>query len=370
VIFPVSHERMTARRWPIVTTVVFLVCLLVQALLALRDRTDTSTRQDAAQTRAVEYYAEHPYLDVTPNALPELDDETVQIAHAAARAMETPDVETRAAEQSELDGLIAAARKAGAADASDPYRRFGYVPAAPSWTALFTSQFVHAGWLHLAGNMWFLFLCGMTLEDRWGRVVFPLFYLASGAAAALTHGLVHAHDTAPLVGASGAIAGCMGAFAVAFARTRVRFLLLVTLRPRTFTAPAFVVLPFWALFEVLWGWISPGDGTAHMAHVGGFAFGLVAALVLHWTGMDRRLDDSVQRVATLGGDPRIDEARVLVQKGDAKLALAMLEGLAQEKPQSPHVQEAIAEAARALGDDAREQKAKQRAQRLRETSSL
>jgi membrane associated rhomboid family serine protease len=369
VIFPVSHERMTARRWPIVTTLVFVVCLAVQAMLALRDRVDTSTKAEEADARAIEYYAEHPYLDVTPGELPELDEETVQVAHAAARAVEAPDDETRATEQQELDGLIAAAKRAGAVDERDPYRRFGYVPASPSWTSLFTSQFVHAGWLHLAGNMWFLFLCGMTLEDRWGRVVFPLFYLASGAAAALAHGLVHPHDTAPLVGASGAIAGCMGAFAVAFARTRVRFLLLVTLRPRTFTAPAFVVLPFWAVFEVLWGWLFPGDGTAHMAHVGGFAFGLVAALVLHWTGMDHRLDDSVQRVATLGGDPRIDEARVLVKKGDAKLALAMLEGLAQEKPDSPHVQEAIAEAARALGDDAREQKATQRAQKLRATSA-
>jgi hypothetical protein len=217
--------------------------------------------------------------------------------------------------------------------------------------------------------MWFLFICGMTLEDRWGRLVFPLFYLASGAAAALTHGLLHPHDTAPLVGASGAIAGCMGAFAVAFARTRVRFLLLLTLRPRTFSAPAFVVLPVWAAFELAWGWISPGDGTAHLAHVGGFAFGVVAALVLHWTGMDRKLDDTVERVAALGGDPRIDEARRLVKNGDAKLALAMLEGLALEKPRSAHVHEAIAEAARALGDDARQQKATARAQAIRAAQS-
>ena len=126
-----------------------------------------------------------------------------------------------------------------------------------------------------------------------------------------------------------------------------------------------MVLPFWAAFEALWGWIVPGDGTAHLAHVGGFVFGIVAAAVLHWTGMDRRLDDSVEKAATLGGDPRVDEARLLVKRGDAKLALAMLEGLALEKPDSPHVQDAIAEAARVLGDDAREQKARQRATRLR-----
>ena len=279
---------MRARRWPVVTTLLFVACVLVQAIASVR---------------------------------------------------------------------------AQAAD--DLAQRFGYLPATPSALALLTCTFVHQGWLQLAGNMWFLFLCGMTLEDRWGRVVFPLFYAASGAAAALAHGLVYAHDTVPLVGASGAIAGCMGAFAVAFARTRVRFALLVTLRPRVFTAPAYAVLPFWAVFEAVGGWLLPGEGTG-VAHVGGFAFGVAAALVLRWTGVDRRLDDSVERVTTLGDDPRIDEARRLLKRGDSKLALAMLEGLAQEKPESVLVQEAIAEVARALGDDAREQKARQRAGRLRD----
>ena len=360
-IFPISHERMTARRWPVVTTLLVLACLFVQVFLSMRDSAG-SRREDDARAQAVEYFAQHPYLEVKPGVIPELDEETVKMAHVAASAADAPDDDVRVAEQAELDARLAAATRAGT---DDPYHRFGYVPAHPSVLALFTSQFIHAGWLHLAGNMWFLVFCGMTLEDRWGRVVFPLFYLASGAVAALAHGLVYPHDTAPLIGASGAIAGCMGAFAVAFARTRVRFALLITFRPRTFTAPAYAVLPVWAAFEALWGWILPGDGTAHLAHVGGFGFGVVAALVLHWTGVDRRLDDSVERAAVLGGDPRIDEARLLVKGGDAKVALAMLEGLAQEKPESVHVQEAIAEAARALGDDAREQKARQRALRLR-----
>jgi membrane associated rhomboid family serine protease len=344
-----------------VTTLLVATCLFVQVFLSMRDSAG-SRRQDDARAEAVEYFAQHPYLDVKPGVIPELDEETVKMAHMAASAVDAPDDAARVAEQAELDGRLAAAARVGN---DDPYHRFGYIPAHPSVLALFTSQFIHSGWLHLAGNLWFLVFCGMTLEDRWGRVVFPLFYLASGAVAALTHGLFSPHDTAPLIGASGAIAGCMGAFAVAFARTRVRFALLITFRPRTFTAPAYAVLPVWAAFEALWGWILPGDGTAHLAHVGGFLFGIVAALVLHWTGVDRRLDDSVERAATLGGDPRINEARLLVRGGDAKVALAMLEGLAQEKPDSVHVQEAIAEAARAVGDDAREQKARQRALRLR-----
>jgi membrane associated rhomboid family serine protease len=364
VIFPISHERMTSRRWPIVTTLLLLACLVVQVALTVRGHGDDD-RGAEAHAKAIEYFAEHPYLKVQPGALPEFDRETLETAKVASQAVEAPDDDTRAAEQKELDARIAAATHAEPTD--DPYRRFGYVPAAPSIRSLFTYMFVHAGWLHLAGNLWFLVFCGMNLEDRWGRVVFPLFYLASGVAAALAQGLFEPHATAPLVGASGAIAGCMGAFAVTFARTRVRFALLVTLRPRTFTAPAFAVLPFWAAFEALWGWLVPGDDTAHMAHVGGFVFGVAAAAVLHWTGMDRKLDDSIEKAVVLGDDPRVDEARILMQRGDAPLALAMLEGLAIEKPESIHVQEAIAEAARAVGDDAREQKARQRAERLRST---
>jgi membrane associated rhomboid family serine protease len=361
VIFPISHERMTARRWPIVTTLLFALCVVVQAVISVHEH-GAGSSNDGDQARAVEFFATHPYLDVKPGVVPLLDESTVKMAHMAASGVETPDDATRASEQAELDGLLASASR-GAVE--DPYHRFGYIPAAPTLTGLFTYQFLHDGWLHLAGNLWFLVFCGMTLEDRWGRVVFPLFYVASGVAAALVHGLLHAHDATPLVGASGAIAGCMGAFAVAFARTRVRFALLITFRPRILTAPAYAVLPLWIAFEALLALILPGDGTAHTAHLGGFAFGVVGALVLHWTGMDHKLDDSVERVATLGGDPRIDEARLLVKRGDPELALAMLEGLAEEKPRSAHVHEAIAEAAHALGDEAREEKARQRAQRLR-----
>ena len=236
-----------------VTTLLVAACVLVQALLSIRGRGDDGPTH--ARARAIEYFAEHPYLEVKPGRIPELDQAAVRMAHAAAGALEAPEPETRATEQAELEARLAAATPVGS---DDPFHRFGYVAAHPSLLTLFTSQFIHSGWLHLAGNLWFLVFCGVTLEDRWGRLVFPLFYLAAGAAAALTHTLIYPHDTAPLLGASGAIAGCMGAFAVAFARTRVRFALLVTFRPRTFTAPAYAVLPIWAAFEALWGWILRG----------------------------------------------------------------------------------------------------------------
>ena len=360
-IFPLSHERMTARRWPIVTTILFAACLLVQIVI-----TQTGARgsgaEDVARQRALEYFAQHPYLHVQPGTVPGIDQETLDIAQAATRAMDLPDDDAVAGEQRRLDELLA---RAEATPPDDPARRFGYVPSRHNGLGLLTYTFVHGGWVHLAGNMWFLFFCGMTLEDRWGRVVFPLFYVGAGVAAALFHGLVVSHGDVPLIGASGAIAGCMGAFAVAFARTPVRFLFLLTLRPRTFLAPAWVVLGIWVLFEAAWGVIFPGDGTAHWAHVGGFAFGVVVGLVLHRTGLDRRLDDAVEVAAVLEGDPRIDEARLLLRRGQGDDALAMLEGLAIERPDSAVVHEAIVEVARALGNDERAQAAEKRAAMIR-----
>jgi len=363
VIFPISHERMTARRWPIVTTIIFFLCIFTNIAIQQLGAS-SSPGADAATQRAVEYFVEHPYLKLAPDALPDLDPAALGLEHSAAVALEAPDDDTAAVEQKQLDMLVAAAR---AAPSDDPMQRFGYVPARHNWLGLVTSTFVHAGWMHLAGNMWFLFFCGMTLEDRWGRVVFPLFYVAAGAVAALTYGAFAKDPSIPIVGASGAIAGCMGAFAVAFARTRVRFALLISIRPKTFMAPAYVVLPIWAAFEAAWGFIFPGDGTAHWAHVGGFAFGVVVGLVLHRTGLDRRLDDAVEVASVLDGDPRIDEAKLLLRRGRGPEAVAMLEGLTIERPDSAVVQEAMAEVARAMGDDARAQKATEKAERLRAT---
>ncbi len=363
-IFPLSHERMTSRRWPIVTTLIFFACFFTQ--LVLSQTAGQSSHHADAETRAVEYFTDHPYLEVQPGVLPALDEDTVRLAHTMAAATPAPDDDTKHEEQAQLDQLIAAA---ASAPSDDPLRRFGYVPAEHNWLGLLTSPFVHVGWWHLAGNMWFLFFCGMTLEDRWGRLVFPLFYVAAGAFSSLVHGWLDPHSTLPLVGASGAIAGCMGAFTVAFARTRVRFALLITLRPRTFTAPAYGVLPVWAAYEFLSAFIFPTDGTAHWAHVGGFGFGVVVGLILHKTGLDRRLDDAVEVAAVLQGDPRIDEARRLAKVGRAEEASAMLDGLALERPDSAVVQEAIAEVAAARGDETRAATARQRASRLRASAS-
>ena len=149
-------------------------------------------------------------------------------------------------------------------------------------STLITYQFLHGGFLHLFGNLFFLFLAGPFIEDVWGRPVFAAFYLTAGALSALMFALRYPELDEPLIGASGAVAGVMGAFLVRYWKTRIRFLyFFIPFRPGTFTAPAWLMLPLWfareLVFAQAWDVASPGTGgggVAHWAHVWGFAFGL------------------------------------------------------------------------------------------------
>lgn len=142
---------------------------------------------------------------------------------------------------------------------------------------LFTSLFVHADLLHLAGNMWFLWLFGDNVEDRMGRLRFLLFYLAAGIVASLAHVLFFAGAAIPVVGASGAVSGILGAYALLFPRARVRTFIFIFIFIDIVMIPAMVFIGFWVLFQVFNGLLSlgaGGGGVAWFAHIGGFVFGL------------------------------------------------------------------------------------------------
>jgi membrane associated rhomboid family serine protease len=157
-------------------------------------------------------------------------------------------------------------------------RRFGDNPTADLPT-IFTAMFMHGGWLHLLGNMLYLWIFGDNVEDEFGPVKFLLFYLVCGVAATFAQFYFSMHSSVPNVGASGAIAGVLGAYLLLFPRARVNVLLgnqLVAL-------PAIVVLGFWIVLQVFSGVGSIPDttttadtgGVAYMAHVGGFVTGFV-----------------------------------------------------------------------------------------------
>jgi membrane associated rhomboid family serine protease len=146
----------------------------------------------------------------------------------------------------------------------------------PFWSTLITSMFLHGGWLHLGGNMLYLWIFGDNLEKTMGRARFLVFYLACGIAAGLAHILFSGASGVPTVGASGAISGVLGGYLVLFPRNRVR----VLTRGGIVAMPAIVVLGFWIFIQLINGIGSLAvttetGGVAYMAHVGGFVAGLV-----------------------------------------------------------------------------------------------
>jgi len=148
-------------------------------------------------------------------------------------------------------------------------------------SAIFTSMFVHGGWLHVLGNMWFLWIFGDNIEDILGHGKYLLFYLLCGVAAALTQVYFSPDSRVPMVGASGAIAGVMGAYMVKFPRAQIVTLIPIIIFFTTIDIPAWAMLVYWFVIQLFSGVgsISAGPvqqgGTAFFAHVGGFIVGLI-----------------------------------------------------------------------------------------------
>ena len=176
--------------------------------------------------------------------------------------------------------------------------RWGIVPAdlTAAWAAgdwvsaetatLVTSQFLHGGWLHVLGNLLFLWIFGNNIEDRFGRLRFLAFYLVGGIVAGLTQVAIDPTSTIPTIGASGAIAAVLGAYLVLFPRARVTTAIFLIFFYQLIDIPAVFVLGFWFVLQLFDGLGSLGamgaattGGVAFFAHIGGFVFGAAIALV-------------------------------------------------------------------------------------------
>jgi membrane associated rhomboid family serine protease len=158
---------------------------------------------------------------------------------------------------------------------TDPGRQYSNV---------FTSMFLHGGWMHLIGNMWFLWLFGNNIEDSMTRPRFVVFYLLCGVAAALAQVVAEPDSIIPMVGASGAISGVMGAYLVLYPRVRVFTLVILGFFISTVALPAWVMLIYWIVIQVASGMLQsvadePGGGVAFWAHIGGFVAGVVLVKV-------------------------------------------------------------------------------------------
>ena len=181
----------------------------------------------------------------------------------------------------------------------------GPVPQAPGpspiWLTILTSMFMHGGWLHIAGNLLYLWVFGDNIEDNFGHVKFLIFYLVAGIAASFAQIALTPDSVIPTLGASGAIAGVLGSYLIMFPRNRVRALLPLGFIWTTVELPALVVLGFWIVIQVVSQYTSfasspmgKSGGVAYMAHIGGFVAGVALTFLF-------------RRPTTRGYAPRDDD---------------------------------------------------------------
>jgi rhomboid family protein len=173
-------------------------------------------------------------------------------------------------------------------------RQYGVVPAYFAPATLISSMFLHGSWSHVLGNMWYLWIFGDNVEDRMGHFRFLIFYLLCGIAAALGQIFIDPTSTLPTIGASGAIAGVMGAYFVLYPQSRVLTLIPLIIIWEVVELPAIFLLGFWFLMQLFSAGAiaatanSQAGGVAFMAHVAGFLTGLVGVFIFKKRGPDTR----------------------------------------------------------------------------------
>lgn len=355
-LLPIGHEEATVRRMPWVTLTIIALCTVTFFVTAAApiDNRGLADRE----LRIVEYYLDHPYLT--------LDPAFKTFAYYSLRQGRNEDIPApqdtrlRIDEQRELDRLIA---DFYAARDHLPFFRWGLVPSHMQLHALVTHMLMHAGLLHLFGNLFILYLVGPALEDVWGRPLFAAFFVAAGIVAALAFVAFHPDLDEPLVGASGAIAGVMGAFALRFWDTRITFfywVFFLKIYTGTFRAPAWLMLGLWAVLQLtyamgLWALFTVAEmgEVAFLAHIAGFAFGLATAYLIKVLQIeDRFIEPVVESQLTVHQAPAVDAALELAQRGQSEQAMARLDRALKNDPRNQDAAAALWNLAAANGWEA------------------
>jgi membrane associated rhomboid family serine protease len=170
----------------------------------------------------------------------------------------------------------------GLVPAKYSYPKWAFIHGVPfdDYLSFVTNMFLHGGWFHIIGNMWFLYIFGGTVEDSMGHIRFLIFYFLAGILASVTYFLIDIHSKIPEFGASGAIAGVMGAYILMFPKARILTLILIFFFPWFVELPALVFIGYWFLIQLVSGTLTMASpvsqgGIAWWAHVGGFVSGMV-----------------------------------------------------------------------------------------------
>jgi membrane associated rhomboid family serine protease len=342
-LIPLRHENMQGRRWPVIT--IGIIALNVVIFLGTHGTMDKQAPElGAIKMHIVMLAALHPELKMSEKAQDFVN--TVQTKNPALwKEAQRPnrdvedvwDARFRLQDdpeklQTEMDSLSS---RFAELDSISILSKYGYTPAHPTALSMLTANFLHGGWLHLIGNMWFLWLAGAVLEDTWGRLIYPAFYLVAGLLALQVHGLVNAGSLVPAIGASGAIAGLMGAFLIRFPKTKIEMGWLLMYRFYRFKVAAYWLLPLWLLMEIFYGTLfGQSSGVAHWAHIGGFVFGGLIALGVQKSGLEQIAEKGIQEKVSWVSDPLLVEAGEQIDKNQLDAAVSTLKKSLLEKPDS------------------------------------
>lgn len=334
-LIPIGRDDAEIRRhaWVSYTIIALNVIAFVLTTLAIQPVVAAIT---AEWDSAFRFYVLHPYLTPPPELKELLPVGAAEQLEVRARSLPPVPLERIRGEQASLDAMVA---RAIAIRRELPYSRYGYIPSEGRNFTLLTSMFLHAGFLHLLGNLLFFFLSGPFVEDVFGRPLFAALYFVGGIVAALTFAARDPESLIPLVGASGAISAVMGAYLVRFYRSKIEFLWIPFLwRPMSnfrFFLPAFVVLPLW-FAEQLWDMQSEdGSGVAFSAHVGGFVFGCVFAFVIGVARFEQKfVDPRVTKQTSWAMDERLARAIAARGQGNDEAAKRDLAALLRDDPKN------------------------------------
>ena len=310
-------------RFPVVGLAILVTCAVIFGATWLAEPDPLGTAPE--QTEPVfEYWSKRPYLEL-PEAFTRRFVGTPgraameRVRSHWSKESQPPDARLVIEEQNELDVM---ATEAVAAAPEPLFRRLALNPsrgwAQPGWV---THLFVHAGWMHLIGNMLFLYAVSLLLEDAWGRGRFLAFYLVGGLVSGAAEFLMNRGSTMVLVGASGAVSACIGAAMVRFARRRMRvgYLLFlgILFRTGTFSMPVWLWGVFKAGNEVMDLATGSAPGVAVLAHVVGIGFGVGVALVMRLAGLDKELvaTDEASSSLVMSYSSDVEEAQRLLAQG-------------------------------------------------------
>lgn len=319
-LLPIGHEQTKVRRLPWVCFTIFALNLVAFIFVGL-EATRIDQELGKKSMAIYEYWKQHPYLDMPPEFLEvgvDADKQKDIALYVEAVQTQLPAnvANKRSFEQRKLNELIESFLDTRS---DDPLQSWGFVPARFSIISMFKSFFMHGGLAHLIGNFFIFFLLAPFIEDVFGRPMFAAFYLLSGVAGALAQMAVFHNSTIPVIGASGAIAGLMGAFLVRFVRTKIRFFFWIfPIFTGTFRVPAWVMLPLWFGDQLLLANLTDqSSGVAYWSHVGGFVFGVLGALVISYLGIEEKyIHPKIESKISISQHPALDQGLELMRKGD------------------------------------------------------